>query len=138
MFTFIRICTNVGTQYARIRLLQKPQPHNDNNVIYDNKMFHLSQKLGKSLKDKSESLMLEAIAEIETEYNQKIKQYTECDDLDRVSFYQEKMIEFKSLYEKYSKNIYKLELGDVKCIINKFSKLMSIKLPKSREKDELK
>lgn len=109
---------------------------NDNNVIYDNKMYHLSQKLGKSLKDRSESLMMEAISEIEKEYNQKIMEYSECDDLDRVSFYQEKMIKFKNLYEKYAKNISKLERGDVTYIINKFSKLMSIKLPKSREKDE--
>ena len=109
---------------------------NDNNVIYDNKMYHLSQKLGKSLKDKSESLMMEAISEIEKEYNEKIREYTECDDLDRVSFYQEKMIEFKNIYEKYAKNISKLECGDVTYIINKFSKLMSIKLPKCREIEE--
>lgn len=106
---------------------------NDNNVIYDNKMYHLSQKLGKSLKDRSESLMMEAISEIEKEYNQKIMEYSECDDLDRVSFYQEKMIKFKNLYEKYAKNICKLERGDVTYIINKFSKLMSIKLPKCRD-----
>ena len=109
---------------------------NDNNVIYDNKMYHLSQKLGKSLKDRSEKLLLEAITEIEIEYNQKIKRYSDCDDLDRVSFYQEKMIEFKNIYEKYAKNISKLENGDVTYIINKFSKLMSIKLPKSCEIDE--
>jgi len=109
---------------------------NDNSVIYDNKMYHLSQKLGKSLKERSESLMMEAISEIEKEYNQKIVEYSECDDLDRVSFYQEKMIEFKNLYEKYAKNISKLEKGDVVYIINKFSKLMSIKLPKTGEKDE--
>ena len=46
------------------------------------------------------------------------------------------MIEFKNLYEKYAKNISKLEKGDVVYIINKFSKLMSIKLPKTGEKDE--
>jgi hypothetical protein len=109
---------------------------NDNSVIYDNKMYHLSQKLGKSLKERSESLTMEAISEIEREYNQKIIEYSECDDLDRVSFYQEKMIEFKNLYDKYAKNISKLERGDVAYIINKFSKLMSIKLPKTVEKDE--
>ena len=50
---------------------------NGNHVICDSKMYHLTRKLGKSLQEKSETLLTEVINEVEEKYNDLISQHTQ-------------------------------------------------------------
>ena len=103
---------------------------NGNNVICDSKMYHLTRKLGKSLKNKSEKLLTEVINEVEEKYNDLITQHSQNNEMIEVEYYQEKLIDLKNLYMDYKDNITKLADGDLGNVIQKFSKLMSMKLPK--------
>ena len=103
---------------------------NGNHVICDSKMYHLTRKLGKSLKEKSETLLTEVINEVEDKYNDLISQHTHNNERIEVEYYQEKLVDLKKLYMDYKDNITKLADGDLGNVIQKFSKLMSMKLPK--------
>ena len=103
---------------------------NGNHVICDSKMYHLTRKLGKSLQEKSETLLTEVITEVEEKYNDLIYQHTQNNETIEVEYYQEKLVDLKKLYMDYKDNITKLADGDLGNVIQKFSKLMSMKLPK--------
>lgn len=103
---------------------------NGNHVICDSKMYHLTRKLGKSLQEKSKTLLTEVITEVEGKYNDLIYQHIQNNDTIEVEYYQEKLIDFKKLYMDYKDDITKLADGDLGNVIQKFSKLMSMKLPK--------
>jgi len=103
---------------------------NGNHVICDSKMYHLTRKLGKSLQEKSKTLLTEVITEVEEKYNDLIYQHIQNNDTIEVEYYQEKLIDFKKLYMDYKDDITKLADGDLGNVIQKFSKLMSMKLPK--------
>ena len=103
---------------------------NGNHVICDSKMYHLTRKLGKSLQEKSETLLTEVITEVEEKYNDLISQHTQNNETIEVEYYQEKLVDLKKLYMDYKDNITKLADGDLGNVIQKFSKLMSMKLPK--------
>ena len=103
---------------------------NGNHVICDSKMYHLTRKLGKSLQNKSEKLLAEVINEVEEKYNDLITQHSQKNEMIEVEYYQEKLIDLKNLYMDYKDNITKLADGDLGNVIQKFSKLMSMKLPK--------
>ena len=103
---------------------------NGNHVICDSKMYHLTRKLGKSLQEKSETLLTEVINEVEEKYNDLISQHTQNNETIEVEYYQEKLVDLKKLYMDYKDNITKLADGDLGNVIQKFSKLMSMKLPK--------
>lgn len=103
---------------------------NGNHIICDSKMYHLTRKLGKSLQEKSETLLTEVITEVEEKYNDLIYQHTQNNETIEVEYYQEKLVDLKKLYMDYKDNITKLADGDLGNVIQKFSKLMSMKLPK--------
>ena len=103
---------------------------NGNHVICDSKMYHLTRKLGKSLQEKSETLLTEVINEVEEKYTDLIYQHTQNNETIEVEYYKEKLVDLKKLYMDYKDNVTKLAGGDLGNVIQKFSKLMSMKLPK--------
>lgn len=104
---------------------------NDNAVISDPKMFHLTQKLCHSLEDRSQELLSTAISEITEECNRKIEEFSTNGDNYLAEVHREKMHRLIEIYNKYSKNICTLGKGEISDAISEFSHIMAIKIQKS-------
>lgn len=103
---------------------------NENAVVSDPKLFHLTQKLCNSIQDRSRALASEAIGEITEECNRKIDEYTESGEEYLAEVHREKMFRMVDTYDKYCKNIQNLGNGEINDAINEFSNIMAIKILK--------
>jgi len=116
----------VCTDQSRLQFKWK-NGDDDDQILCDKQLHHLTKKLCNSLLDRNEEITKEAILDIQKVYNQQI----ELSEKDyEKEFYRHKIVDITNVYKKYSGDIKKLADGDISSLQNKFSNIMSTLIPK--------
>lgn len=118
----------VCTDQSRLQFKWK-NGDDDDQILCDKQLHHLTKKLCNSLLDRNEEITKEAILDIQKVYNQQI----ELSEKDyEKEFYRHKIVDITNVYKKYSGDIKKLADGDISSLQNKFSNIMSTLIPKEK------
>jgi hypothetical protein len=107
---------------------------NGDVVMHDKNIYHMAKKIGQSLRHRSEDLLKKAVDEITLVFENK---KSNTDDPTMIAFYQTQLVAVKTQYTKCARDISNLELGDINSAVVEFARIMSIKVPRFKESDEI-
>ena len=118
----------VCTDQSRLQFKWK-NGDDDDQILCDKQLHHLTRKLCNSLLDRNEEITKEAILDIQEVYNRQIELSEKDYEKD---FYRHKIVDITNVYKKYSGDIKKLADGDISSLQTKFSNIMSTLIPKEK------
>jgi len=107
---------------------------NGDVVMHDKNIYHMAKKIGQSLRHRSEDLLKKAVDEITLVFENK---KSNTNDPTMIAFYQTQLVAVKTQYKKCACDISNLELGDINSAVVEFARIMSIKVPRFKESDEM-
>ena len=107
---------------------------NGDVVMHDKNIYHMAKKIGQSLRHRSEDLLKKAVDEITLVFENK---KSNTDGPSMIIFYQTQLVAVKTQYTKCARDISNLELGDINSAVVEFARIMSIKVPRFKESDEI-